>query len=122
MSRTSILRILLTIVLMLSSQAVKAQSASSEQTAKALHELFETEWEYQLREDPLSASFMGDRRWNDKWPDATLEAIAKRQEHDKDVLVRLKAIDRDKLPPPDQLNYDLFKKNYESNIEAQPFR
>ena len=31
--------------------------------AKALHELFDAEWDYSMREDPQRASELGDRRW-----------------------------------------------------------
>lgn len=89
---------------------------------KSLHDLFAREWEYDLAQSPTRASQLGDRRWNDRWPDVTLAAIEKRHEHDKQVLADLTKIDRAKLSPSDQLNYDLFKKNYEQDIEQHQFR
>ncbi len=96
-----------------------AQDAS---TSKALHELFDREWEYQMEQSPTRASQLGDRRWNDRWPDVSLESIRKDHDHDRATLEQLAKIDRSKLSPQDQLNYDLFKKNYETGIEEYKFQ
>ena len=92
------------------------------QTGKALHAFFEAEWNYEMEQSPARASSMGDRRWNDRWGDQSLEAIRKREEHAADALVRLKKFDRAQLSPADQLNYDLFKKDLEIDIEGFKFR
>jgi uncharacterized protein (DUF885 family) len=91
-------------------------------TTKALHDLFDREWEYQMEQNPTRASQLGDRRWNDRWPDVSVEAIKKRHEHGRATLEQLAAIDRSKLSTKDQLNYDLFKKNYETAIEEYKFQ
>ncbi len=91
-------------------------------TRKALHDLLDREWEYQLEQSPTRASQLGDRRWNDRWPDVSLESIKKQHEHDRATLEQLANIDRSKLSPQDQLNYDLFKKNYEIGIEEHKFQ
>ncbi len=96
-----------------------AQDAAS---TKALHDLFNVEWEYDLQQSPTRASSLGDRRWNDRWTDLSLAAIKSRHEHDLDVLKRLAKIDRSKLSSADQLNYDLFKKGYETDIEEHKYR
>ncbi len=92
------------------------------EAAKALHELFASEWDYQMRRNPTWASTLGDRRWNDRWENLSLEAINKDHEHDIELLARLKPINRSKLQPQDQLSYDLFKKEYETKIEGYPYR
>ncbi len=101
----------------------KAQDKnSSAGPAKALHAFFEEEWNYEMEQNPTQASSLGDRRWNDRWPDRSLEAIRKREEHATKALGRLNKIDRGKLSPADQLNYDLFKKDLETDIEGFKFR
>lgn len=105
-------------ILALSANAF-AQDAA---TTKALHDLFAHEWEYDLQQSPTRASSLGDRRWNDRWGDRSLAAIKTRHEHDVDVLQRLNKIDRAKLSAADQLNYDLFKKQYETGIEEYKYR
>ncbi len=62
-------------------------------TKKALHDLFDREWEYQMEQSPTRASQLGDRRWNDRWRDLSLESIKKRHEHDRATLEQL-ATDR----------------------------
>ena len=89
--------------------------------AKALHELFTTEWDYEMQQHPEEASNLGDRRWNDRWTDESLDAHAKRYQHNQEVLVRLKKIDRNALSPAEQLNYDLFQKRYEDRVEGYKF-
>jgi uncharacterized protein (DUF885 family) len=89
---------------------------------KALHALFAREWEYTMEQSPTWASHLGDRRWNDRWNDTSLPAIERRHEHDVAVLAELRRMDRRKLPPPDQLNCDLFEWQYVSGIEGFQFR
>jgi len=96
--------------------------AQSNPAAKALHAFFEAEWDYAMEQNPTRASSLGDRRWNDRWDDDTLEANQKREDHAKDVLLRLARLDRAKLSRADQLNYDLFKKRLEQEIAGFKFR
>src|SRR5215472_8172465 len=85
--------------------------------AKPLYDLFAAEWDYDMQQMPDEASTLGDRRWNDRWPDDSLEAFARRNQHDQDVLTRLSKIARGTLAPVEQLNYDLFQKRYQDRIE-----
>jgi uncharacterized protein (DUF885 family) len=96
-------------------------TASGQSAAKALHDLFDREWDYQMQQSPTRASTLGDRRWNDRWPDISLEATKQRHEHGLGVLAQLAKIDRRQLSPADQLNYDLFKRDYETNAEEYKF-
>jgi uncharacterized protein (DUF885 family) len=95
-----------------------AQDTRSVDATKALHSLFAAEWDYQMEQHPTWASTLGDRRWNDRWGDASLEAIFKRHGHDIETLSKLTQIDRAALSSADQLNYDLFKKNYQNDVEG----
>lgn len=81
--------------------------------AAGLHQLFETEWSYTMSQDPLWASALGDYRFNDRWKDLSATARAARARHYGETLKQLKAIDRNKLSPSDQLNFDLFKREIE---------
>ena len=90
--------------------------------SKKLHELFASEWDYQLEQHPTWASRLGDRRWNDRWENRSLDSINRQHSHNIEVLAKLKAIDRTTLSPSDQLNYDLFSKDYENEIEGHLYR
>jgi uncharacterized protein (DUF885 family) len=65
---------------------------------------------------------LGDRRWNDRWEDVSLESIFKRHVHHVETLAKLAKIDRAALSVADQLNYDLFKKDYENEIDGFQYR
>src|SRR6266481_1903261 len=94
---------------------------SSVAAPTALQNLFASEWDYEMRENPQRASELGDRRWNDRWSNETLEAYARRYQHYQDVLARLAKIDRASLGEKDQLNYDLFQKRYQDRVERYRF-
>jgi uncharacterized protein (DUF885 family) len=96
-------------------QAPRAAAQADE--ARALSRLVEDEWEWTMRESPVFASTLGDRRHNDRWPDAGVAAFERRQQHRLQTLARLKAIDRARLSPAEQLNYDLFRKDLENDAE-----
>ena len=99
-----------------------AQDARSIDSATPLHALFAAEWDYQMEQYPTWASTLGDRRWNDRWSDISLEAITRRHSHDQEVLTKLAKIDRATLSPADRLNYDLFKKGYQDGVEGFQYR
>jgi uncharacterized protein (DUF885 family) len=104
--------------------AASPVSAQARQTdeGKRLHAFFAEEWERGLRENPESASFEGDLRYNDRWSDNSLEAIAASEAADRDALARLKRFDRSKLDADEQLNYDTFLWLLENAVQRQRFR
>ncbi|MCM2312631.1 MAG: DUF885 domain-containing protein [Steroidobacteraceae bacterium] len=86
--------------------------------AKELHQLFESEWERGLRENPVSASFQGDRRYDDRWPDLSSAALARSHALDRSVLEALGRIPSDALSPSDRLNKDLFARQYRGALDS----
>ena len=96
--------------------------SQDDSATRSLHSLLNREWEYELEQNPTRASSLGDRRWNDRWRDLSLGAIKRRHDHHITVLAELAKIDRGKLSRTDQLNYDLFKKEYDTNVEAYKYR
>ena len=99
-----------------------AQAPSTSSPADTLHGVFDREWEWELSQDPLWASYLGDRRWNDRWPDISLSAIAARQAHRLTVLKEVAAIPRESLSEADRLNYDIFRHQYETTTEGYRHR
>ncbi|MCY1076399.1 DUF885 domain-containing protein [Archangium lansingense] len=87
-----------------------------------LHALMEREWQYQLEHSPTFASVMGDRRWNSRWDDLSLAAIEADHQHNLQVLAQLQKLDRKQLPAEDQLNYDLFRRDYALWVEENRFK
>ena len=89
---------------------------------KRLHAFFAEEWERGLREGPEGASLQGDRRFDDRWSDFSLQAIEASARADREALARIKGFDRAKLNPADQLNYDTFLWLQHNRVERQRFR
>ena len=92
------------------------------EAAKTLYDLFASEWDYRLEQYPTWASKLGDRRWNDRWGDQSLDAIHRRHSHNIDVLAKLGKINREDLSHADCLNYDLFRKDYLDEVEEHQYR
>ena len=89
--------------------------------AAALHHLFDRAWEQDLVNDPLSATYLGDTRFNDRWPDVSRASLDRIHASDIAVLASLKRIPRARLSSADQLNYDLFQDGYQDRLAAWPF-
>jgi uncharacterized protein (DUF885 family) len=104
-------------VLLLFGLCASGRAIPRAEAAKALHDLFAAAWEQQMQQHPEEASELGDRRWNDRWTDKSLEGYARRDHENQEVLARLKRIDRNALSKIDQLNYDLFQKRYLDRVE-----
>ncbi len=103
------------------SQSEPPLSAQAREEDKKLLQLLDAEWEWRLRDEPTFATRIGDPRYNDRWPDRSLEAFARRRTHADEVLAKIKTIAREKLTPADQLNYDLFLRNATVRVEDGRF-
>src|SRR5947209_3563147 len=103
-------------------QPTGGDMTNADAAARELHQLFDDEWEWTMRENPTFASTLGDRRYNDRWEDAGLENVGRQQRHELEALKRLGSIPRARLSPADQLNYDLFKKDLDNDIEGYRFK
>ncbi|MGB5352441.1 MAG: DUF885 domain-containing protein [Woeseia sp.] len=78
-------------------------------------------WEWQLRESPVFASQLGDRRYNSSWGDNSVAAHERRHAEQQAFLARLRQIDPAALDAADQLNYDLFRRDLEDSIDGFRF-
>lgn len=87
-----------------------------------LRQLFDRSWEWELSESPLMASGLGDLRWNDQWDDVSLEAFERRHRRRLEWLAELASIPREELPERARTNYDVFKRQYETAVEAHGHR
>jgi prolyl oligopeptidase len=84
--------------------------------------LLEEEWQWRLAENPVWASGLGDRRYNDQWSDLSLGAIERRQQQEREFMQRLLAINPAELDAADQLNYDLFRRELQDRSERARFK
>ncbi|MDJ0698461.1 MAG: DUF885 domain-containing protein [Woeseiaceae bacterium] len=98
--------------------APQAKASAAEQ----LDAVFDEYFERYLELHPLTATFVGDNRYNDRvantlGPEHRAESLALEQEY----LERLEAIDRSALDQQRQLSYDIFKLDREIEIEGDRF-
>ena len=73
----------------------------------AQNTLFDEQYESDLRDFPERATAFGDYRYNDKLAEYSIEAIAKRDDTDRNFLARLQAIPTTGFSDQDQLSHDL---------------
>jgi len=85
-------------------------------------QLLDDAWQWELDENPLRASSLGDRRANDRWADRSLDAIERRFQARRALLARLRSIDSSSLSEQDRLNYELFRRQLQTDIDANKYR
>jgi uncharacterized protein (DUF885 family) len=87
-----------------------------------LLKLFDQVWQEDLIDDPISATQLGDARYNDKLPDMSQLAIDERNKRNFARLASLRKIKKDKLDKADQLNFDLFERDIMGRINEANFK
>ncbi len=102
--------------LLLSLSAVAWADATSDFAA-----LLEEHWEWTLRNSPTFASSLGDHRYDDRWRDESLAAYETRHDERKEFLRRLYAIERAALSDADRLNYELFRRELQDDVDLYQF-
>ena len=95
--------------------AANADATSDFQT------LLDEHWEWTLANSPVMASMMGDRRYNQEWSDNSPGAIEQDHVETQAFLRRAYAIDRGALSPDDQLNYELFRRQLQDEVDEHQF-
>ena len=106
----------------LATLAVLLSGSAAAAPADDFSALLEEAWEWQLTEYPVFASRLGDRRFNDRWTDLSVAAFERRHEQRRLFLRRLRAIDPGELDDNDRLNYDLFRRDLENDVDGHRFR
>jgi uncharacterized protein (DUF885 family) len=117
MRRTSLVLLLAPLGFLTVDTAFAAKAANA-----PLTRLLDATWEEDLADDPLSATQLGDARYNDRWPDMSVEALDRRQKKNYARLQSLLKINREKLGKEDQLNFDLYQRDIKTRIEAYQFK
>ena len=118
-SRPSTFALVIALIL---SALVPAFAAASPSPDAELRALFDATWQKELAADPLTANYLGDNRYNDRWTDMSASAIEQRHRHDRATLEALRAIPRASLSPAAQLDYDLFEREYTQRLASWPFK
>ena len=82
-----------------------------------LQQLFADDWEFRLRESPLFATSLGDRRYSQLLDPTSPADIERQAAENRRFLERLRAIPRDSLSPQDRINYDIFLRQKQEGLE-----
>lgn len=90
-------------------------------TLPPLHQLFQDHWDAWMRFDPLTATYVGDQRFNDCLPTATDDAFHAWREQLIGFRKRLDGIYPLELSTDDQLNAELFRHLVENEIAELGF-
>jgi uncharacterized protein (DUF885 family) len=85
---------------------------------KALNDLLAEQWEYSLRISPIYASFLGDKRWNDKLDDFSQEAVDKDLEATQKFLARVEAVDSSGFLEQEALDKTLMVRDLKMQLEG----
>lgn len=113
--RATVLSLVVLSVFTASPVCTAADTAARDQRLSAL---YDAEWERALRENPLRASYLGDHRFDDRWPDLSSAALAASHAADLQVLRTLEAIPPDSLTDGDRLDRELFRRMYQGDVDA----
>ena len=84
-------------------------------------DFLEADWEKTLTNNPLFATYTGDKRFNDKINPNTIDQFEKDRLSDFESLKKLNSINSDKLNPDNKLNYNLKKFDIESDLNLSQF-
>ena len=94
---------------------------SSRDVVTQLNQLYDDYWEFILKEYPLSATYLGDHRYDGVLEDASEGAFNRRVAQSKKYLDQLRIVKKPSSKP-DLLNYELFERELEDNLESAKFR
>lgn len=97
--------------------ATKGQGSESERLGK----LFDLFWDFQMHASPEYATFVGFPGLNDRWTDLSPESIEFDRRLNPTLQEALTSIDRARLTPTEQVNYDLALHHVEQSIEGEKF-
>ena len=100
----------------------RATPADVESRRKALNDLLAEQWEYTMRTNPIYASTLGDKRWNDKLDDFSQAAIDDDLRESQKFLVRFEAIDTAGFPEQEVLNKKLMVRDLKMKLEEARFK
>ena len=117
-----LIRLLAIAVLLPITLSAANSPANLDARRQALKELLNEQWEYYLRNNPLYASTIGDKRFNDQIDDFSQKAIDADLEKSRQFLTRFEAIDTTGFPEQEVLNQQLMVRDLKMDLEGARFK
>ncbi|MGC1372659.1 MAG: DUF885 domain-containing protein [Candidatus Sulfotelmatobacter sp.] len=122
-SLSAVIFLALTTVSHAHSQNSSASSSSSNiEKHQRLLQLFDEEWQYELRTAPEFATSLGDRRYNDRFSDQSPEAISADLAQNRAFLAKFEAFNPSGLSSQDALSLSLMLRKLRQEIEGAQFK
>jgi uncharacterized protein (DUF885 family) len=110
------------LILVLTPLLTAGPAADLESRRKALNDLLNEQWEYTMRHNPLYASVLGDKRYNDQVDDFSQQAIDANLEQERRFVTRFEAIDTTGFPAQEVLNKRLIIRDLRLDLEGARFK
>ncbi len=114
--------VLTAVLLPASGQGAGAATSDVASRQKQLNVLFDEEWQYELRHSPEFATYLGDKRYNDRFSDQSPQAHQADVEQRRSFLAKCEAIDPAGLSAQDVLSRSLMVRNLRTDIEGAQFK
>ena len=107
------------LVLFLSSIIFNSVLANDEDDL--LLSIFNEDWIYLLEQNPVYATSLGEKGFESKWKNHSLESFEQREQHTVQVINRLNRIKTDELSEDNKLNFRLFKQKKIEELAIKKF-
>jgi uncharacterized protein (DUF885 family) len=100
---------------------VVEQAAGASVASEQFAELLDDAWQFDLVENPLSATECGDHRYDDRLPKVSLADVERRNDATREFIERLEKIVRSELTADEQVSYDIFGRQQRRSLEGFEF-
>jgi uncharacterized protein (DUF885 family) len=118
----SLICLLIAAMLIPATFAAPNPPADLEARRKALNDLLHEQWEYIMSKNPIYASILGDKRYNDKLDDFSQQAIDDNLVQIRRFLDRFEGIDTAGFPEQEVLNKELIVRDLKMDLEGARFK
>jgi uncharacterized protein (DUF885 family) len=118
----SLICLLIAAMLIPAALAAANPPADLEARRKALNDLLHEQWEYIMSKNPIYASILGDKRYNDKLDDFSQQAIDDNLAQIRRFVDRFEAIDTTGFPEQEALNKALMVRDLKMDLEGARFK
>ena len=89
--------------------------------ATRFRQLLDSDWQWRMEQFPEWATMTGDHRYDDRLTDASPEAVARREQHEREYLKALKHVDLDVLTGEDRISYDFALQDAQLAVDWQKY-
>ena len=96
-------------------------ASNNEDENKKFNSFLNTEWENTLKENPIFATYTGDKRYNTKISSNSIDRFNEIKISEEESLNKLKSINFDKLNEDNKLNYKLYLFDLQNSINLKNY-